>query len=256
MNSSLQPPQTFPLTAAQKAIWLDQISQGESPLYNISSYLELNGPVSAERMQRAVEVLVAKHDALRLSLLDATDAEGVPLQLIAPSVPVAVPLFDVSEQADPFSAALALMEAHMSRAFSLTQAPLLRFFLIKLDEAHWEGARAQQHERAATSQAGCPCPYAHALRKDGRGCDVGSLRRAGGIQQPHRLPFKLHLRPAHAEHGHHRCRQRRHVASDQRPVSMARRVLADHCRGGTDRHIAGRGCADVVARSGTPTSIP
>ncbi|CRM72101.1 non-ribosomal peptide synthetase [Pseudomonas sp. 58 R 3] len=145
MNSSLQPPQTFPLTAAQKAIWLDQISQGDSPLYNIGTYLELNGPVSPERMHRAVEVLVAKHDALRLTLLDATDADGVPLQCIAPAVPTAVPLFDVSEQADPVGAALALMEEHMGRAFSLTQAPLFRFFLIKLGEAHYYFANQAHH---------------------------------------------------------------------------------------------------------------
>ena len=29
------PVETFPLTAAQRDIWLDQLSRGDSPLYNI-----------------------------------------------------------------------------------------------------------------------------------------------------------------------------------------------------------------------------
>ncbi|WP_419794896.1 amino acid adenylation domain-containing protein [Pseudomonas palleroniana] len=145
MNSPVQLPQTFPLTAAQKAIWLDQITQAESPLYNIGSYLELNGPINAERMQHAAELLVAKHDALRLTLLDATDADGVPLQCIASTVPVEVPLLDLSEHADPASAALVWMGEHMARAFSLTQAPLFRFFLIKLGEAHYYFASQAHH---------------------------------------------------------------------------------------------------------------
>ncbi|PHN21027.1 non-ribosomal peptide synthetase [Pseudomonas sp. ICMP 460] len=137
MNSLIQMPRTLPLTAAQKAIWLDQISQADSPLYNIGAYLELNGPVNAHLMQRAVEWLVAKHDALRLTLLNETDADGVPLQYIADAVPVEVPLFDLSDRDDPAASAVALVEQQMARPFCLTEAPLFRFFLIKLGEAHY-----------------------------------------------------------------------------------------------------------------------
>ena len=37
------PVETFPLTAAQRDIWLDQLSRGDSPLYNIGGYVELSG---------------------------------------------------------------------------------------------------------------------------------------------------------------------------------------------------------------------
>ena len=45
--------QTFALTVAQRDIWLDQISHGDSPLYNIGAYVELAGGVDAERLSRA-----------------------------------------------------------------------------------------------------------------------------------------------------------------------------------------------------------
>ena len=53
----------FPLTAAQRDIWLDQLRLGDSPLYNIGGYLDVAGPVMPERIQQAVAQLVARHDA-------------------------------------------------------------------------------------------------------------------------------------------------------------------------------------------------
>ncbi|GFZ64135.1 hypothetical protein PSE10B_06570 [Pseudomonas amygdali pv. eriobotryae] len=41
--------ETFPLTAAQRDIWLDQISRGDSPLYNIGGYLQLTRRICIER---------------------------------------------------------------------------------------------------------------------------------------------------------------------------------------------------------------
>jgi len=58
----------FPLTAAQRDIWLDQLRLGDSPLYNIGGYVDLTGPMNPALIQRAIEQLVAKHDALRTVL--------------------------------------------------------------------------------------------------------------------------------------------------------------------------------------------
>ncbi|MDF2397604.1 amino acid adenylation domain-containing protein, partial [Pseudomonas sp. 3MA1] len=138
-------PQTFPLTAAQKAIWLDQISQGDSPLYNIGNYLEIQGPIVPEVMQRAVQLMVDKHDALRLTLVEETDADGVPLQAFVPAIKVEVPFLDFSTQADPVSTAMAFVEEHMARSFPMTEAPLCRFFLIKLADTHYWSINQAHH---------------------------------------------------------------------------------------------------------------
>lgn len=41
------------LTAAQRNIWLDQMTQGDSPLYNIGGHLEIDGALDYELFQRA-----------------------------------------------------------------------------------------------------------------------------------------------------------------------------------------------------------
>ena len=48
----------FPLTAAQRDIWLDQLRLGDSPLYNIGGYVDFAGPIAQDLMQRAIELLV------------------------------------------------------------------------------------------------------------------------------------------------------------------------------------------------------
>ncbi|KAA8744430.1 amino acid adenylation domain-containing protein [Pseudomonas koreensis] len=135
--------QTYPLTAAQLDIWLDQLSHGDSPLYNIGGYLDLSGPLDPARMQAALEALVARHDALRTILLPGAGADGLPLQQFARSVAVPMPIDDVSAHSDPESAARALVQARIDQPFVLDGGCLLRFLLIRLDEQrHWLSVQA------------------------------------------------------------------------------------------------------------------
>ncbi|RUQ44453.1 hypothetical protein D8M30_16820, partial [Corynebacterium pseudodiphtheriticum] len=143
MNSPVQLPQTFPLTAAQKAIWLDQITQAESPLYNIGGYVDFAGPVVPGLIQRAVELLVAKHDALRTQL--HSDGNGLPRQTFATALTTEVTLHDFSALPDPKAATQALMQATMSRPYAMTGEPLFRFFLVKLDDDHYRLGTQAHH---------------------------------------------------------------------------------------------------------------
>ncbi|WP_259769082.1 hypothetical protein, partial [Pseudomonas protegens] len=65
MSAGAEQAQGLPLTTGQRDIWLDQLSRGDSPLYNIGGYADLKGPFQPELMQRTVEALVRKHDVLR-----------------------------------------------------------------------------------------------------------------------------------------------------------------------------------------------
>ncbi|OLF53510.1 non-ribosomal peptide synthetase [Pseudomonas chlororaphis] len=126
----------FPLTAAQRDIWLDQLSRGDSPLYNIGGYVELSGPFDAGLLQQAVELLVRKHDALRTVLLPGAGSDGLPLQAFAQAMPAAVPLHDLSTRAEPLAQAQALMRQRMEQPYRFDGEPLFRFFLVRLDERH------------------------------------------------------------------------------------------------------------------------
>jgi len=143
MQYSSRQPASFPLTAAQQDIWLDQMRVGDSPLYNIGGYLDFAGPVVPERMQRAVALLVARHDALRTQL--HTDANGMPGQTFAPELSVEVVVHDFSVLPDPPAATQALMQAQMARPYAMHGEPLCRFFLVKLDDDHYRLGTQAHH---------------------------------------------------------------------------------------------------------------
>ncbi|WP_256349347.1 non-ribosomal peptide synthetase, partial [Pseudomonas edaphica] len=126
---------SFPLTAAQQDIWLDQLRAGDSPLYNIGGYMDFAGPLVPELIQRAAELLVAKHDALRTQL--HTDTDGLPRQTFDAALTVQVQRHDFCALQDPQAASQALMQAQMARPYAMSGEPLLRFVLVKLDDDHY-----------------------------------------------------------------------------------------------------------------------
>ncbi|WP_192874348.1 non-ribosomal peptide synthetase, partial [Pseudomonas syringae] len=123
----------FVLTAAQRNIWLDQMTQGDSPLYNIGGYVEIDGPFDSGIFQRAVDLLIEKHDALRMVLLEERDEEGVPMQTFAMSMPTLVTPFDLQGRDDPRQAAEQWMQAQLEQPFKLEGEPLFRVHLLKLE---------------------------------------------------------------------------------------------------------------------------
>ncbi|MEF9673475.1 condensation domain-containing protein [Pseudomonas sp. PCH446] len=80
-----------------------------------------------------MDLLIEKHDALRMVLLDQRDEEGVPLQAFAATLPVWVAPLDLQGQADPRQAAASWMQRQLERAFKLDGGPLFRFHLLKLE---------------------------------------------------------------------------------------------------------------------------
>ncbi|NWA85873.1 non-ribosomal peptide synthetase [Pseudomonas sp. D2002] len=143
MKYSSSLPASFPLTAAQQDIWLDQLRVGDSPLYNIGGYVDFAGAVDPDLIQRAVERLVAKHDALRTQL--HTDAEGMARQTFDTEWVVEVVQHDFSRLPDPQAATQALMQAQMAQPYAMTGEPLFRFFLVKLDDDHYRLGTQAHH---------------------------------------------------------------------------------------------------------------
>jgi arthrofactin-type cyclic lipopeptide synthetase A len=136
-------PADFPLTAAQQDIWLDQLRQGDSPLYNIGGYVDFAGAVDHGLLQHAIEQLVAAHDALRTQL--HSDANGLPRQTFADALKVELALHDFSTRPDPHGAALALIHTEMARPYAMHGEPLFRFCLIKLDAHHYRLGTQAHH---------------------------------------------------------------------------------------------------------------
>ncbi|MFL9875106.1 non-ribosomal peptide synthetase [Paraburkholderia megapolitana] len=138
MNQTVLLGEIHPLTAAQREIWLDQSVHGENaPIYKIGGYTQINGPVDPVCFERAVNLLVKKHDALRIVLVPSNGEEGVPHQAIAKTLSVQVPLRDFSTTDDPAAAALSWAQQQLAIPFSLDGEPLFRFELLKLDDTRF-----------------------------------------------------------------------------------------------------------------------
>nr|WP_314484255.1 non-ribosomal peptide synthetase [uncultured Pseudomonas sp.] len=130
----------FDLTVAQRDIWLDQLSHGPSPLYNIGAYLALEGQVDRARLEQALHHLVRLHDALRTVWVEDT---SLARQRFAEQLAVTLAWDDLQADAWPTEAALQRLDDWMRTPISLAEGPLWEARLITLSpHAHWLALRA------------------------------------------------------------------------------------------------------------------
>jgi amino acid adenylation domain-containing protein len=127
-----------PLSFAQQRLWfLDELAGGESPFYNIAAALSLTGRLDAAALERSIDAIVGRHEALRTTFRPGP--EGRPAQVIHPHRPFQVPVADLRALPPAARAAEAFRQARLgiARPFSLTRGPLLRVELLRVeDEQH------------------------------------------------------------------------------------------------------------------------
>nr|WP_281284851.1 non-ribosomal peptide synthetase [Azomonas agilis] len=126
-----------PLSLAQRRLWIaEQFSQG-SGAYGMPLALRLDGPLRAECLHQALQMLGQRHEVLR-SAVDCDD-EGEPLLLIQTSVDINLPFEDL-RALDAAEQQLRVLEAQLGnlhQPIALDQAPMLRARLLRLSgEAH------------------------------------------------------------------------------------------------------------------------
>ena len=119
---------SYPVSFAQRRLWLvDQLSP-HSSLYNMWVALRLRGSLDEGALTRALTKVVARHEALRTRF---ALEDGEPVQVIGPAEEFEVPVLSV-EGAD--SAELQRIIAdEAKRPFDLGQGPLVRARLLRLN---------------------------------------------------------------------------------------------------------------------------
>ncbi|MFH8989500.1 non-ribosomal peptide synthase/polyketide synthase [Streptomyces sp. NPDC017940] len=137
----------LPLSFAQQRLWfLDRLSPGDAG-YNSAVALRLTGPLDRTALSRAIDTLVARHEALRTTF---EENEGRPAQTVRPAGPVALPVRDLAaadgdapaaRNGHAPSAAGAALDAALleeyDRPFDLDADELLRALLLReSDTAH------------------------------------------------------------------------------------------------------------------------
>ncbi|MBV8856635.1 MAG: amino acid adenylation domain-containing protein, partial [Acidobacteria bacterium] len=120
----------FPVSFAQQRLWfLDQLQPG-NPAYNIAAAVRLTGHLDVEALERSLNEIVRRHEALRTTF-DVVDES--PVQLIHPEVKLPLPLVlleaATAEEREAEFRRLSAEEA--ARPFDLRRAPLLRTTLLK-----------------------------------------------------------------------------------------------------------------------------
>ncbi|HEY0510559.1 MAG TPA: amino acid adenylation domain-containing protein, partial [Thermoanaerobaculia bacterium] len=127
-------PAEIPLSFAQQRLWfLDEMAGGESPFYNVAAAFSLTGRLDAAALERALDGIVRRHEALRTTF--RVGSAGQPAQTVHAHSPFALPLADLRPLAPAAREEEALRQARqeMARPFSLTRGPLLRAALLRME---------------------------------------------------------------------------------------------------------------------------
>ncbi|MEM8961757.1 MAG: non-ribosomal peptide synthase/polyketide synthase, partial [Acidobacteriota bacterium] len=120
---------TFPVSFAQERLWFLARLEPDSPAYHIPTPVRLRGPVDLDRLATALQNIVDRHESLRTVF---RERDGVPMQVIVPTLSVDLPIDEVDEDS-----LLTRVADESKKPFDLARGPLLRARIFRLaDDDH------------------------------------------------------------------------------------------------------------------------
>ncbi len=123
----------LPLSFAQQRLWfLNQLEQGQAT-YNVPAAMRLTGELNLPALHQSLNEIVRRHEVLRTAF---ADVDGRPVATLTPTSELRLKIIDL-QQVHPDRhepQVLRLARAEADRPFDLTQAPLLRVILVRLDQ--------------------------------------------------------------------------------------------------------------------------
>jgi amino acid adenylation domain-containing protein len=118
----------LPVSLSQRRMWLIQQFDPASSAYNVAISLRVRGALDIGVLQRAVDLMVERHESLRTRLVQGADE---PMQVIEEARPMPIEHIDLSAHSDPQAAARALFAERIAMPFDLVTAPLHRATLLR-----------------------------------------------------------------------------------------------------------------------------
>jgi amino acid adenylation domain-containing protein len=134
LQKKVSQPQFYPLSFAQQRLWfLDQLQPGNS-LYNEPAAVLLQGSLNVTALEQSFNEIVKRHEVLRTTF---TLVEGQTVQVVAPSLTLALPLLDLQwlPAKEREIEVQRLVAEAAEQPFDLVEGPLVRVTLLKLGEA-------------------------------------------------------------------------------------------------------------------------
>jgi amino acid adenylation domain-containing protein len=120
----------LPLSFGQEQLWfLDRLAPGLAA-YNVPIAIRLSGPLDVTALGRAIDMVVARHEALRSRL--RLDDSGRPVQVIISPEPVPLKIADLLDPDPGWPRVREFVDAEALRPFDLAGEPLLRACLLRV----------------------------------------------------------------------------------------------------------------------------
>lgn len=133
----------YPLSPMQQGMLFYSDQGGDAALYLNQTSVAVDG-LDIERFTQAWKQVVARHDILRTSFW--SDAQlAQPLQIVHRHVELPIRVLDWRARDDQADALQALVDADAEQAFDLSQAPLMRVTLVRLDEQRMQLIWTRHH---------------------------------------------------------------------------------------------------------------
>jgi hypothetical protein len=126
----------IPLSFAQQRLWfLDQLIPNNA-FYNTPAAVRITGSLNLDALEQTFNEIVLRHEALRTTFVTV---EGQPVQAIAPTLTIPLPVIDLRDlpDAERENEAQRLTTQEAQRPFDLSKSPLLRVTLLRLDETEY-----------------------------------------------------------------------------------------------------------------------
>ncbi len=121
-----------PLSFPQERIWFIQQLHTDARAYHFQATLRLRGTLDFKALEKSLNEIIRRHEIMRTTF---PAHEGKPVQRVHPSYEVSLPLLDLADlpiEAQTLEERLLVDEA-FHQTFDLTQLPLLRWVLLRLN---------------------------------------------------------------------------------------------------------------------------
>jgi amino acid adenylation domain-containing protein len=127
------PGSLVPLSFGQEQIWFFSQLAADVPLYNESLIVHMPGPLNVSVLEQSFNECIRRHEIWRTSF---PLVDGSPVQMVHPALTFELPVTDLRHlpQAEREAKAIQLATEKALPLFDLTQIPLLRPTLIRLDD--------------------------------------------------------------------------------------------------------------------------
>ena len=122
----------LPLSFPQERVWFIEQLFPQNLAYNFQSTLRLKGALDVDMLERSLTEIVRRHEIYRTTF---PSVDGHPVQVIHDSFSVSLPVIDVTSlpESEREAEAKRQIDREIRQPFSLTQLPLIRWVLIRID---------------------------------------------------------------------------------------------------------------------------